>query len=1230
MSLVHGREILAEEIERIVGRQFSVHRFVSLCNATAWAVSQPAGIAQVFFSERIYVADNGIDAELVIDIPAFAPPNGAMLVPGRVVLQYKQRDVTARERNRLIGELERNLDRAAQNVRRRTGAPVDQYILFTNIDLARTENQRLSDAIGVDANDINIRVYGASELAPVLNNLPHLRSAYFVTAHFASWSKSWENHSRATLAANAAPFLGRANIVAAARAAVDDPDVKVLIFVGPPDIGKSRLALEATRHRPFETVVAINRGSLAVPDLLALTSPRQHPIIIVDEPDQTTGEAIASTALSEQLKLLITVSSPEIFNAINYGRDNRVQMFTLGPLTDEESQGLLRATGLRLDYNISTWICECAGGNPGVLLAAAHVGGQLRIQVPNFSSQVGQALQTRAREALGAEGLRRLGFLSVLTAVGFSGDVQGELDCITGILGSDDARIIVDQARTMAASGFLRITGSYLEVTPPIFANNLAETTLSRRPQDVAELFVALSSAARVRLLRRISRVPSNVLRGFWDSLFQTGPLSSFEGALAQVSLLRLVAPAMPARVGQLVLDGLSQLSLEQRRGVDGNVRRELVWTIDQLLFRAESARAALRSLALLAEAENEDWANNAAGVFSECFHPWHPQLPLSVDDRFDVLREFLSGGMTQSRKLLALKVGETAFSRTGSFTLRRAEGGLPLDAVPPMTHAQIRQYLCRIIDLVRDLMGDPDDQVSQRAGQVLITAVGEYTIQADPAQGTRLLEGLRDQVVEGTVPIRLDIYVATLEYAAKGIPPEEQFADARDRLRVVLESLDDADFSVRLRRWVGSWNLGYRMEVEGQQVYRGELEIRQLAESAAANPGVVSAASLEWLNSTGAKRSYEFFYAVGRNDDAALWQEIIERAGRSENGVRAFAAYFGGRAVRFNADVERRLDDLVLDDRIDGRALVAATGVLPGSGGAVRRVVTLINRGSVAPEFVERNLIAGGWINPLSEEETVDLLAAIGGIELERASLVVDFLAMWVHTNKPFDDRLRELAWSVLERAPTSGEAWDFDILAAAIVSSDYGRGLRLLERYLTVPYEQRSWEPLDRHGGNTFWKLLWQFDSRRCIEALREIGNASPTAAWRIRWHLPEILDLVTDHDIFIECARESAANAELIASWLASKEGFWTLAVEILSMHPDNERIRTSIVMSAEHMNRTVWGESSANYAAWAVEIEVVLADARTPNVTRAFLRDLANSFRRRSEDELRSEQEGRVNS
>ena len=1228
MSLIHGRDVTAEEIERILG-QDSVQRFTSLCNAIAWEVSRPLRLTHVVFTERVYVADNGVDAELLVEIPEVLEP-AAILVPGRNILQYKLRDAAARGRARTVAELVRNVAGAIRDASDRTGQPIQHYLLFTNLHLSVEEHGRLLNALRADVDETTVRILGAGELAAVLNNLPHLRSAYFATADFVSWQKSWENHNTATLSARVPPFTGRAGLLTATRTAVDDADTKVLILAGPPGIGKTRLALEATRHKPFDTVASVNGGSVTIPDLLALVSPRRQPVVMVDIPDENLAEGLVSTALTEQIKLVITVSSPEIFNAVNFGRDNRVRMFSVVPLNEEESSSLLRATDIRLDYGVSSWISESAGGNPGVLLAAAHVGDQLRMQVPNFSNQVGRALEIRARTTLGVEGLRKLGFLSVLTAVGFSGDAQSELDCLTRILGADDPRVIVGEARTMAALGFLQVRGSYLEVIPPIFANYLAEVTLARRPNDVAALFVALPPGARGRLLRRLSRLPGNAIQEFWRELLRTGPLSTFERALAEVQLLKLVAAAMPIQISQLVLDGLSRLTLPQRREITGNTRRELVWTIDQLLFRSQSVRPALASLALLAEAENEEWSNNATGIFAECFHPGHPQIPLTVDERFTILNDFLRGEETQSRKLLVVKASDAAFRRTGSVILRRADGGQPLDSAPPMTHRQIRQYLRRLIELQRQLLEDADREVSQAAGQALITAIGEYTIQADPAHGVEMLEELRDRVVDNLFPIRLDRYVTTLSLAIRGVPQDEQFRAVHARLQALSESLDGADFGVRIRRWIGSWDLGWeKVEFEGAQVYRGELEIRRLAEAAAANPRLVSAGSLAWLNSFEAKRSPEFFYAIGLNDNAALWQEIVEETGTHETGTRNFAAYFSGRGVSSADRVEQRLDDLALAGRVQGPALVAATGFLPGSARAVRRAVALINRGSVTPEFVERQLMAGGWMNPLRAEETIELLTAVAGHDFERAALVIDFLSMWVHTNKAFDDPLREIAWLALERTPTSGEAWDFDIVAAAIADSDHARAFRLFERYLVLPNEQRSWQPLDRHGGNRFWQLLWQFDSRRCIELLRETGSGSQVAAWRIRWHLPEILDLARDRAILFQFAQESEANAELIASWLASKDGFWPLAVDILATHPANQRVQQSIQMAAEHMNRSVWGESSANNAAWAAEVDAVLARPETPAVVRPFLLTLANNFRRQSEDDLRAEQDGRIN-
>ena len=262
MTLVHGREITAEQIELIVGREYSVQRFASMCNAIAWVLSRNVGLTQVALTERVFVADNGIDAELLIEIPAFSPPPGSLFHPGHSVLQYKQQDITARDRSRIIGDLRRDLLHAAQNVRDRIDRPLDEYVLFTNVSLTIEEKRQLEDAIRVGSDGTTVQVLGAANLAAMLNNLPHLRSAYFSTLPFATWLRFWEMHNRGSLLGNLPLYVGRAEVLSATRAAVNDANVHVVVLAGPPDIGKTRLALEATRHRPFDTVVAIEGRSL--------------------------------------------------------------------------------------------------------------------------------------------------------------------------------------------------------------------------------------------------------------------------------------------------------------------------------------------------------------------------------------------------------------------------------------------------------------------------------------------------------------------------------------------------------------------------------------------------------------------------------------------------------------------------------------------------------------------------------------------------------------------------------------------------------------------------------------------------------------------------------------------------------------------------------------------------------------------------------------------------------
>jgi hypothetical protein len=1230
MSLVHGREITGEQVELIIGREFSVQRFVSMCNAMLWALSRPAGLTQVSLTERVFVADNGVDAELVIDVPPYAPPPGSLLIPGDSVVQYKQRDLTARDRNRIVGDLRGNLRGAAREVSERTGRPRNQYLLFTNVSLSIDEKHDIEEAIKEGSPDVRVQVFGAAEIAAMLNNLPHLRSAYFSTARFASWQRFWDGHNRQALSGTVPVLVGRKDVLSATKAAVDDESIRVVLISGGPDIGKTRLALDVTQHRPFDTVVAIEGRTLTVADLLALRSRGQPLVIVVDDPDESTADALISAALAEELKLVMTVPSSDAANVVNYGRDPRVKVLTLDPLTDEESRELLLAAGARMEYSVESWVIEQSGGNPGVLIAAASVGGQLRLEGANFFDQVGGALESRARAILGQDALNYLRLVSVMTAVGFSGQAATELRILCDTFGAIRPNDILARTRMMARSGLLRITGSYLEVVPPVLANYLAETALAGRAGDIPALFLALPPLGRARLLKRLRQLRSEAVQGFWDELFRTGPLAAFRTALAEVPLLRLVAPAVPGRVANLLFAGLTEMSLDERLAIEGHVRRDLVWTIEQLLFRTQSALPALRCLALLAEAENEQWSNNSSGVFAECFHPSHPQLPLPLTDRVTVLRGLVARDASKAQKLLAIKAVDEAFKRTGTVTLRRSEGPEPFDAVPVMTYGQIREYLRSLVDLIRPLMQDPDPEAARKAGQIAMTSIGEYTVQADPDAGVQLLEVLGPEVLRGGVPIEIETYVATLRRVSRAIPAEAQFERATARVRQLLEMLDEAGFQVNLKRWVGSWDFGEEAHDEdGRRVFRGELEIRRLAEIAAADRTVVSDDLLQWLTSPEAKRGYELFYWLGKFDREQLWRETIERLGEQESGEQAFASYFGGRGSEAPAEIAQRLDELAARHQVRGSAIVGATGFLPANRVAVDRVVSLVDGGFVDPDRAERRLIGGGWMRPLTADEAVTLLRAIAGPDLQRAGLVIDFLAMWVHCQKPIEGSLAEFAWQALEATPEHGEAWDFDLVAASLVPIDRDRAFNLLRCYVTLPHDRRSWEPLDRHGGNGFWNALWALDPGRCVETLLDAGAESPLVAWRINWHLPEVLDLVRDRDLLLRVARRNERSAEFVSSCLAAKDGFWPIAVELLARYPDNRLIRRNVSAAAEHVNRVVVGPSSQHHERCAQEVEAVIADAATPAVVKPFLTDLARQLRQRAQAERRNEEDERIN-
>ncbi len=89
---------------------------------------------------------------------------------------------------------------------------------------------------------------------------------------------------------------------------------------------------------------------------------------------------------------------------------------------------------------------------------------------------------------------------------------------------------------------------------------------------------------------------------------------------------------------------------------VSGDVRRYLVWALEECCFEADAFENACKTLGLLAVAENEEISNNATGVFLEKFHVVLSGTKATLQQRENVL-EYLCKRGSEFYKLLVKSV---------------------------------------------------------------------------------------------------------------------------------------------------------------------------------------------------------------------------------------------------------------------------------------------------------------------------------------------------------------------------------------------------------------------------------------------------------------------------------------------------------------------------------------------------------------------------------------------
>lgn len=1236
MASLIAQPIDARELEKVTS-QWSPDRFASMCDAVVWAVGGSICQSVPSFTNRVLAKDGGIDAEVWIaaeqDSGSITNP---LVGPGLNAFQYKKRDLIAQDRRRVISTLKSSLRGALKEVQRQPnqqGKTLTRYNLFLNVDLKGSDKNGLRESIlkdVIETRKVQIEIIGAAELAAFINNHPHIRAAYFSpSSYFSTWDGAYESHREKKLLGAHVSLIGRDSDLAQLKSFVDNTRIKVITLTGPHDIGKTRLALEATKHRKHDIVVALDPRSMSLSEYSSLPSSEGEVICLVDDPEIDDLRGIVEQALTiNGLKLLITLPTSKEESTYNYGLDERLQSIHLRSLSHEECREVLKAAGFAFDYGIEEWIIDHAAGIPGILLAAASVGNRLRRESTSFSVSVGQVFAGRIQEELGEEVLESANLFSILENTGIRGTHANEVELICDLFGqgrkSHDALLALEK---LEKAGLAERRGSFAGISVPLLANYLAGKLLQGHRHEMYALFAKLSQGGQIRFLKRLAQVKQvngDEVEGFWDEMFnEHGLLGKLSSILERPHLARIVAGTVPKRILSVLEAGLLSSSREERLAITHDQRRELMWALEQLLFRSRTSKGALRLIWLLADAETENYGNNATGVLKESFHPLHPQIPLPLGERLTLINEFVSMGDHKTSMSTAVNAVKGAFSRTSSIRLRRSSGLDPLDSSPPLTYGEIWAYFRSLLEVLLKL-AQAEEETAHASRQFLPEAIMEVALQGSPREGIdhfRLLIDWALQEREGIDISQLHWAITRTRESFENqiykpdFPKDriEEFQSYIIELDEVGNSLERSSFSIQLKRWAGKF--GHSVSSDWNKAYA---ELDRLGAQACDSPDLLTEHLLNWLLTTSARESRSFFFSLGKRDEARHFLRQVRDLAKAQNGAGAFASYFAGWAERDFPQAEAELDRQANAGLVTGEAIVEATTALGLTDEGVRRIIDQISRQRVPSDFAASLIGIGRRLDNLQPKEFHSLLRAVAGEGLRNSSSVIDLIETWLYHERPLEKELEELAWSCLDQGRPGGStaAWHFDDLAAKLTKRNPERGFQLLARLLNkqrlIDKEGRVknlWDPFALDGGEQFWKALYEADKARLYALIVAAAAEDPLVDFHLSWRMRELIQQHDDKEILRKIAQSDIVLARVIASLMTTATpGFWPLAFDLHLLYPNDEELHAKLVMGIEQMGSMIRGPMSDFYRTQQVEVEQVLQEASTPPSVKSWLREV----------------------
>jgi hypothetical protein len=562
-------------------------------------------------SQRVTVADEGEDGILL------SVPDGldTRLPAGDTLFQFK----TTRERTKVEEQVLDELDKSPRPKKMLESG--GNYVVVWSKDSVGKESDAFETAIrekvGKERED-RVEVWSVGVIEELLTTNPAALIEFGMVANMSVLTfAQWAPGERQSIP-NYVPDQERKEVLEQLqKVIVDGAETQVAHLRADAGVGKTRLVLEALDTEEISPQVIYGTPTQVAPFIhYVISLPKAHCILFVDEVDPTELEYLRRSVQPALGRIrLITAGLPGDYryaqasgNEVELGRLGEPELVELV----KEQVGLPEAT--------ARWVADLSQGYPRLAIEVAKVA---RTEPEALS--IGKAMAALDVQVLldkmlpDPELQERLGIVALFSQVGVEDPRRVELDAIADAFGID--RAVLFDTLADEEGRFVSRAGALRSVTPRLIAIWLASKVLKSRGTGVAAAIQQLPEPLPARFRDQLVYLrEAPAIREVVDELLKRPEFqepAAFDGAAA--GFLRAAAAANPEQVAGVLNDLFAQLDDEALRA-DEFPRRELVWTLEQLLWPESTYEAAVDLLLRLAETETEAFANNATGVLTDSF----------------------------------------------------------------------------------------------------------------------------------------------------------------------------------------------------------------------------------------------------------------------------------------------------------------------------------------------------------------------------------------------------------------------------------------------------------------------------------------------------------------------------------------------------------------------------------------------------------------------------------